>query len=205
MHAVGLEIPAEAHIYKPMLDSVGGDVREMKMVVRSEADLLSLVPAIRSAVESIDADLPISDIRLMEDVVADSMSRTSFTMALLLLAAFVALFLGSVGIYGVISYIVSQRTSEIAVRMALGADSHKVRRMVLLQGMSLAAMGVVIGLVAAAVLGRLLTSLLYGVTSFDILTLVGGSAIFLAVAAVATVLPAFRAERTAPAVALQST
>ena len=205
VHAAGLEVPGEQYIYRPMLDSVGGGVRRMWMVVRSDADPLSLVPAIRSMIESIDADLPIGDLRSMEEVVGDSLSRTSFTMSLLVLAAIIALFLGSVGIYGVMSYIVSQRTSEIGVRMALGADSKKVRRMILIHGMKLAAVGVVIGLLAAAAMGRLLTSLLYGVSPFDTLTFLGGSLIFLAVAALAAVIPALRASRIPPAVALQST
>jgi len=205
MHAIGLESPVEPTMYLPMLDSVGGQVRGMTMVVRSEAELLGLVPALRSAVESVDPNMPISDIRTMEDIVADSMSRTSFTMALLLLAAMIALFLGLVGIYGVISYIVSQRTSEIGVRLALGADARKVRRMILIHGMKLAGAGVVIGLLAAVALGRLLTSLLFGVSPFDPVTLVGGSLIFLAVAALAAFIPALRASRIPPAVALQST
>ncbi len=175
------------------------------MVVRSESELVSLVPAIRDAVESVDPETPVRDIRTLEDVVADSMGRTTFMMSLLMLAAIMALFLGSVGIYGVISYIVSQRASEIGVRLALGADSGGVGRMILVQGMRLAAAGVVIGLFAAVAMGRLLTSLLYGVTSYDPLTLVGGAALFLAVAAVATLLPAFKAARTPPAVSLQST
>jgi putative ABC transport system permease protein len=164
-----------------------------------------LVPAIRGVIEAIDPDLAVSDIRTMEDVVSDSMSRTSFTMTLLLLAAFIAVFLGSVGIYGVISYIVSQRTSEIGVRLAIGADSKEVRKMILLHGMKLAGVGVVIGLLAAAAMGRLLTSLLVGVGAFDLLTFAGGSAIFLTVAALAAVIPAVRASRIPPAVALQST
>ena len=204
VHALGMDSPAEPYVYKPMLDSVGGQVREMTMVVRGDAEPLSLVPGIRSVIEAIDPDLAISDIRSMEVVVADSMSRTSFTMSLLLLAAFIALFLGSVGIYGVISYIVSQRTSEIGLRLALGAESKKVRRMILVHGMKLAGAGVVIGLVAAAVMGRLLTSLLFGVSSFDPLTFVGGSSIFLAVAALAAAIPALRASRIPPAAALQS-
>ena len=205
VHALGMDIPVEPYVYKPMLDSVGGGVGAMTMVVRSDAEPLSLVPAIRGVIEAIDPDLAISNIRSMEDVVADSMSRTSFTMSLLLLATIIALFLGSVGIYGVISYIVSQRTPEIGVRLALGADSKKVRRMILMQGMKLAGVGVVIGLLAAAAMGHLLNSLLYGVSSFDPLTFVGGSLIFLVVAALAAVIPAMRASRIPPAVALQST
>ena len=206
VHALGVESPVEEYIYKPMLDSwVGGSFEPMTMVVRSDADPLSLVPAIRSVIETMDPDLAVSDIRTMEDVVADSMSRTTFTMSLLMLAAIIGLFLGSVGIYGVISYIVSQRRSEIAVRLALGADSKKMRRMILIQGMKLAGAGVVIGLLAAAAMDRLLTSLLFGVSSFDPVTFVGGSLIFLAVAALAAVIPALRASRIPPAVALQST
>ena len=205
VRAAGLQVPGEQYVYKPMLDSVRGGVRPMTMVVRSDGDPLSLVPAIRRVIEAIDSDLPISNIGTMEDVVAGSMSRTSFTMSLLLLAAIIALFLGSVGIYGVISYIVSQRTSEIGVRLALGADSKRVRRMILIHAMKLAGAGVVIGLLAAAAMGRLLSSLLFGVSSFDPVTFVSGSLIFLAVAAVAAVIPALRASRIPPAVALQST
>ena len=202
VHDTGLEIAAEQFVYLPMLDSVGGGVRAMTMVVRSDADPLTLVPAVRSAIEAIDSDLPLSDVRSMEDLVGDSLSRTSFTMSLLVLAALIALFLGSVGIYGVISYVASQRTSEIGVRMALGADVGGVRTMILMQGMRLAGIGIVIGLLAAAAMGRLLTSLLYGVSPYDALTLVGGSVIFLAVAILAGVIPAQRAAGTPPAVAL---
>ena len=205
VHALGMDSPIEPHIYKPMLDSVGGGVGPMRMVVRSDAEPLSLVPAIQSVIETLDRDLAMTNIRSMEDMVADSMSRTTFTMTLLVLAAIIALFLGSVGVYGVISYIVSQRTSEIGVSVALGADSKNVRTMILMQGLRLAGAGVAIGLLAAAALGRLLTSLLYGVSSFDPLTFVGGSLIFLAVAALAALIPAVRAARIPPAVALQST
>jgi len=204
VHDMGLEIEPEQFIYKPMLDSVGGGVRAMTVVVRSDGDPLSLIPAIRSAIEAMDSDLPISDFRSMDDVVGDSLSRTSFTMSILVLAAMIALFLGSVGIYAVMSYVASQRTTEIGVRLALGADARGVRRMILMQGMRLAVAGVVIGLLAAAAMGRLLTSLLYGVGPLDPLTLVGGSVIFLAVAALAGAIPARRAARTPPAVALQS-
>ena len=204
VRARGLDLPAELYLYNPMLDSVGGSVSAMAIVVRSDADPLSLVPAVRSAIEAIDPDVPISDVRSMEDVVADSMSRTTFIMSLLLLAAVIALFLGSVGIYGVSSYMVSQRTPEIGVRLALGAEPKKVRRMILMQGMKLAGAGIVIGLLVAAAMGRLLDSLLYGVGSLDALTFVGGSLIFLAVAALSVVIPALRASRIPPAVALQS-
>ncbi|MED5564005.1 MAG: FtsX-like permease family protein, partial [Gemmatimonadota bacterium] len=204
VNAVGLDTEAEPYIYKPLLDSVGGGVAAMAMAVRTNADPLSLVPAIRSLIASMDAELPISEIRLMEGIVSDSLSRTSFTMTLLLLAAAIALFLGSVGIYGVISYIVAQRTDEIGVRLALGAGAPEVRWMILMQGMRLAVVGVVVGLLAAVAMGRLMTSLLYGISPFDVTTFVIGAVIFLVVAVLAGIIPAVRASRIPPAVALQS-
>ena len=204
VQAQGLELPTDPTIYKPMLDSVGGGVGSLSVVVRTDGDPLALAAPLRSLIERMDPDLPISEMRTMEDLVADSMSRTSFTMTLLLIAAAIALLLGSVGIYGVIAYVSSQRTAEIGVRMALGADSGGVRRMILLQGLRIASIGVGLGLVGAAAMGRLLASLLYGVSPLDPLTLVLGSSLFLAVAAVAALIPAERASRTPPAVALQS-
>ncbi len=204
VNAIGLDTEAEPYIYKPLLDSVGGGAAAMAMAVRANTDPLSLVPAIRNLIASMDAELPISEIRPMEEIVSDSLSRTSFTMTLLLLAAAIALFLGSVGIYGVISYIVAQRTDEIGVRLALGADAPEVRWMILMQGMRLAGVGVVVGLLAAVAMGRLMTSLLFGVSPFDVTTFVIGAAIFLVVAALAAIIPALRASRTPPAVALQS-
>jgi len=204
VHDGGLEIPAEQFIYKPMLDSVGGGVRAMVMTVRTDSDPVALVPAIRDVVGQLDPDLPITQLQSMDDILGDSLSRTSFTMTMLVIAALVALFLGSVGIYGVLSYVASQRTAEMGVRLALGADSGVVRKIVLSQGMILAALGVGVGLAAAVALGGVMSSLLYGVSPADPVTLVGVSVVFLAVAAVASLLPAERAARTPPAVALRA-
>ena len=115
-----------------------------------------------------------------------------------------ALFLGSVGIYGVISYVVSQRTSELGVRMALGADSPNIRSLVLKKGMIPAAIGIGLGLVGAALMSRTLTTLLYGISPFDSFTFIAGPIIFLAVAALACIVPAQRAARIDPADALRS-
>ena len=115
----------------------------------------------------------------------------------------IALLLGSVGVYGVIAYVSSQRTAEIGVRMALGSDAGRVRRMILMQGLRIAVAGVIIGLAGAVAMGRLFTSLLYGVRPLDPMTLALGSALFLVVAALAALIPAQRAARTPPAVALQ--
>ncbi|MCA1789523.1 MAG: ABC transporter permease, partial [Thioalkalivibrio sp.] len=174
VHDAGLETPAEQFAYKPMLDSIGGGVRAMMMVVRTDGDPSSLVPGIRAAVEGIDSDLPITDLRPMETLVSDSLSRTSFTMSLLLLAALISLFLGAVGIYGVLSYVATQRTGEMGVRLALGADASVVRKIILSQGMGLAAMGIAVGLVGAALIGRVMSSLLFGVSPVDPVSLAGG-------------------------------
>jgi putative ABC transport system permease protein len=204
VHDAGLELPVDATIYKPMLDSVGGGVRAMVMTVKTDGDPEALVSGIRSAVEGLDPDLPITGIEPMSSIVGDSLSRTSFTMTILALAALVALFLGSVGIYGVLSYVASQRTAEMGVRLALGANAAKVRKMILGQGMALAGVGVALGLLGAVALGGVMGSLLYGVDALDPLTLVGVSAVFLLVAAASSLIPAERAARTPPAVALRA-
>ncbi len=149
VHDTGLETPAEPTIYVSWIRQQ----RQMMIAVRTAGDPNLFVPAIRVAVAEVDPDVPIARLQSMDDILGDSLNRTSFTMWLLLLAAGIALFLGTVGIYSVISYIVSQRTSEIGVRMALGAASERVGGMILMQGMRLAGAGVVIGLLAAAAMG----------------------------------------------------
>jgi predicted lysophospholipase L1 biosynthesis ABC-type transport system permease subunit len=204
VHDTGLAVDPEQFAYKPMLDSVGGGVRPMMMVLRTDGDPEALVSEIRSAVEDLDPDLPITLLQPMEAILSDSLSRTSFTMSILLLAALVALFLGSVGIYGVLSYVASQRTAEMGVRLALGADGASVRKIILSQGMLLAVVGVAVGLAGAVALGGVMSSLLYGVRPADPLTLATASGVFLAVAAGASLIPASRAARTPPAVALRA-
>ncbi len=204
VHQHGLEQAMEATIYMPMMDSVGGGVRAMSVAVRTSGSTQSLVPAVRRLVAELDPQLPITGVRTMDDIVSQSMNRTSFATLLLALAAFVGLFLGSVGIYGVISYMVTQRTVELGIRQALGASAGAIRGMVVRQGVTVAALGVAIGLAGAVAMGRVMTSLLYGVKAFDPVTLVGGAVVFLAVAVVASLLPAQRAARVAPSEALRS-
>jgi putative ABC transport system permease protein len=139
----------------------------------------------------------------MQRVVGDSVSRTSFTASVLTIAAVVALFLGSVGIYGVLSYVVSQRRAEIGIRTALGATPNDVRRMVLSQGLWLAGFGVLIGLAVAVALGRLIAAQLFGVSSVDPATIAVAAALFVGVAMLASLLPAARAARAAPLDALR--
>ena len=163
-----------------------------------------LLPQIREAVWSVNPNLPVARVATLEELVADSMGRTSFTLVMLAIAAGVALFLGSVGIYGVISYIVAQRTREIGVRMAMGAERSDVSGMVLRQALGLSAAGVLIGLVAAAGLTRLMASLLYGVSPMDPITLGSVSVALASVAVLASWLPARRAASVDPVVALRS-
>jgi predicted permease len=206
VHHSGLDVPVDQFAYLPLLDAEGNRnaARAMTVTVRATVDPLSLVRVIRSAIAEVDPDLPMANVQSMREVLGDSMSRTTFTASMLTLAAVVALFLGSVGIYAVLSYVVSQRTAEIGIRSALGATPGNLRRMILSQGMWLAGIGVLLGLAAAVALARLLAAQLYGVEPFDPVTIAAAAAIFVAVALVACLLPAARAASTAPLDALRS-
>jgi predicted permease len=178
--------------------------RFMAYAVRSRGPQpTSLLPAIREAVWAVNPNLPVANVRTLEEIFDRSMVRTSFTMVLLGIAAAVALLLGSVGIYGVISYVVSQRTREIGVRMALGADRTDVSRLVLRQGLGLVAAGVGVGLASAFGLTRLMTSLLYGVRAADPLTYALVAVALATVAMLASYLPARRASGVDPVTALR--
>ena len=179
--------------------------RSMAYVLRARAgDPSGLLPGIREVVWGVNPNLPLARVATLEELASRSMARTSFTLVMLAIAAGVALFLGIVGIYGVISYIVSQRTREIGVRMALGAERRVVRRMVLRQALLLAGTGVVIGLAVAAGATRLMTSLLFGVSPMDPATFGVVAAILCAVALVASWIPARRAAGVDPVEALRA-
>ncbi len=178
--------------------------REMTFAVRTNRpSVASLLPEVRAAVRAVNQNLPLENVHTLDEILAQSMARTSFMLVTLAIAAGVALALGVVGIYGVISYMVSQRTREIGVRMALGADRRDVRRMVLRQGVILAGIGVAVGLVAAVGLTRLISSWLFGVEATDPVTFGLVAALLVAVALVASYLPALRASRTDPLEALR--
>jgi ABC-type antimicrobial peptide transport system permease subunit len=151
----------------------------------------------------VDSKLPLADIYTLNDYYTRSMARTSFTLVMLALAGGMALFLGIVGLYGMIAYSVSQRRQEIGIRMALGAGKGEVLKMVISQGIKLALIGVVIGLAGALGLTRFLSSLLYGVKPNDLLTLVAVSALLVAVALLASYIPARRATKIDPLEALK--
>jgi len=200
----GLRSAPRAVAYWPVVveDFLGFDVwvrREMAFVVRTEGrNPLDVVPDVRRAVWSVNRNLPLADIGLLEDLIARDLAPTSFMLAMLGIAAGVAVLLGTVGIYGVISYVFSQRTHEIGVRVALGATHADVRRMVLRQGAVVGSAGVAIGLVSAVGLTRFLSAFLYGVGSIDVATYAFGAVTVAGVALLASYLPARRAMRVDP-------
>jgi predicted permease len=179
--------------------------RDFTLVVRARAgmDPLTLVKPVREAVWSIDPKLPLADVRTMEDVVERSLARVSFTMLLLAIGAIVALALGAVGIYGVISYVVSQRTQEIGVRMALGAQPGEVSGMVLKEGLVLALLGIGLGIAAALAVTRFMRALLFEVSATDPATFAAVPLLLAAVALLASWLPARRAAAVEPLEAIR--
>jgi predicted permease len=173
-------------------------------MIRTDQEPSALLPAVRETVWRMDPNLPIADVRTMDSVVGDSMARTTFTMVLLGIASVVALLLGTVGIYAVITYVVTQRTREMGIRMALGAEAREVAGMVLKQAALLAGGGIAIGLVGAVALTRLMRALLFGVSATDPVTFVIVPLALAAVGLLASWLPARRASRTDPAEALRT-
>ena len=175
----------------------------MTFVARTSADPAGLAQLIRQEVDAIDPDVPISGLATLESYVLDAMAQTRFMLALIGVFAGLALVLASLGLYGVIAYSVRQRTREIGVRVAFGARGGDVIRLVVSQGMVVAATGIVIGLVASAAVTRVVESFLVGVSALDPVTFVGIPALLVGVALVATFIPARRAAAVDPVVALR--
>ena len=197
----GLDADARTQLYLSYRQSrnVGG----LSIAVRTAGPPLRAIPAIRQAVHSVDRDLPLAQVRAMEDMIEASVGQRRLSMVLLAVFSAIALALASIGIYGVMSYFVTQRVQEIGVRMALGAQRGRVLGLVLGQGMTLALIGVVIGLAGALALTRLIATQLYAVEPTDPVTLVSVSVLLASIAALATLLPALRATRVDPVVALR--
>jgi putative ABC transport system permease protein len=175
----------------------------MSVAVRGSADPSSLTTAIRREVAALDADVPIADVRLMGDYVDEAMAPTRFTLTLVGVFAALALLLSSVGLYGVISYSLRQRFQEFGVRIAFGAGSQNIVRMVVSHGLFLALSGVALGLVAALALTRTASSLLFGVSPMDPVTFAGIPVLLVGVTTIASYIPARRATRIDPVNALR--
>jgi putative ABC transport system permease protein len=175
----------------------------MEMLVRSRVEPSAMTAAIRSEIAAIDKDQPIFAIATMQELIRASVAGRRFTLILLGLFSGLALVLAAIGIYGVISYTVAQRTRDIGIRIALGASQAQVLRDVLGLGLRLTGLGLLVGLLGAFLATRVLSSLLFGVASTDMLTFIAVSGVLTAVALAACFIPARRAMRVDPMIALR--
>ena len=188
----------------PIVALVGPNVGTMSYIVRSKSSPLALLPVVRRAIDGVDRSLAIADARTLQDALDRASAQMAFTMVLLAIAAAVALMLGVVGIYGAMSYIVSQRTGEVGVRLALGAEPTTITRMITRQGGLVALAGIVTGLAAAFAGSRLIASLLYGISPRDPVVFGAATVTLLGVALAACWLPARRAANLNPLDALRA-
>ena len=179
-------------------------IRSMTLVIKTDGDPSSLTTSVRGVIRQIDPNLPVADVRTMDQVVGAALATPRFTSVLLSIFAALALTLSAIGIYGVLSYLVSRRTREIGIRVAIGAQRADVIRMVLGSGLSLALIGIGIGIALAFGITGLLRGLLHGVTPADPATFAGVAVLLTAVAIVASTVPAWRASRVDPVLALKS-
>src|SRR2546430_1279265 len=179
------------------------DLAANALVVRTSVEPISLATSVRNAIWAVDKDQPVADIDTMDHIVSEAIARQRFSMLLLGIFAALALLLAAVGIYGVMSYSVAQRTHEIGIRMALGAQRSDVLKMTIKQGLKLVTFGLVIGLGSAFILTRVMASLLFGVSATDPLTFVTISLMLMGVALLASYIPALRATKVEPIIALR--
>jgi len=207
----GVDQVAPATVYWPSLMGYAtaskkpGAWRTVYFAIRSNrAGTQAFINEMQQAVWSVNANLPVAEVSTMQDIYGDSMARTSFTLVMLAIAGSMALALGIIGIYGVISYTVSQRTREIGIRLALGAQRSEVKWMFVQSALQLTTAGVVIGLGTAAALMRLMKSLLFGISPLDPFTYITVALILIVSAAVASYLPARRAATIDPVEALRA-
>ena len=206
VHQEALDIEPRAHLYLAHAQSpvTWFPVRGMTVLLRTGVEPLGLASAVRAEVRQLDASLPVSQVTTMANTVADSTATERFSMLLQLVFAAVALLLAVIGIYGVLSYSVAQRTQEIGIRMALGAEYGNIMRLVVGQGLGLVLVAVVLGVGGALATAQVMSSLLFGVSPRDPLTYGAVTAILTVVAAVACYVPARRASTVSPQTALRS-
>jgi putative ABC transport system permease protein len=196
----GLDRPTGTELYFPATQV---PPRLAYLFVKTKVDVTSIVSAVRNEMRGLDRSLPISNLRTMEEVLDSARARPRFLTLLLTLFSSIALLLAALGIYGVISYSVAQRTNEIGIRMALGAQQGDVVKLVGITGLRLAAAGTAIGALGAFALTRTMSGLLFGVSSFDIGTFSAMASALIAVTLVACWIPARRASKVDPLIALR--
>ena len=194
---------SELYLYEPQAAAAGFAQRTMYVVARTERDPMAVYPSVRAALRELDTRLPVAQVQTMEENIAGSMTRPRFLTLLLAIFAGLALLLAAIGTYGVMAYTVAELRHEIGIRMALGARARTVLGMVLRSGLSLAALGLVAGVVGAFAVTRLMRSMLFGVTATDPTTFVLAPLVLTAVAVVACLIPARRATRVDPATVLR--
>jgi ABC-type antimicrobial peptide transport system permease subunit len=182
---------------------IGPDISVMSYVVRTSASPLGTLPSVRASINALNTNLALAQVRTLEDILARASAQMAFTMVLLVIAAAVALLLGVIGIYGVMSYIVSQRTAEIGLRLALGAEPGSVTAQIVRQGGLVALAGIMCGLASAVAGSRFLGSLIYGISPRDPAVFAATSVTLLVAALLACWVPARRAARLNPIEALR--
>jgi putative ABC transport system permease protein len=200
VHAEGLASDIRDQVYSPLSQS---PQHELSLVVRGAVPVLTLAPAVRRTVAAMDPLLPLGNLQTMDEAIASSLAVPRFTSQLLSALGVLGLVLAVIGIYGVIAFFVAQRTHEIGIRMALGANTSRVLDLVLRQGVILAIVGIAIGAGASLLLTGMLDNLLYGITARDPVTFVAVAVLLALVSLTASFLPARRASRVDPLVALR--
>ena len=190
----GLEAPDEGTVYTPFVDSPNG-----YLVLRTSGDPARLTSMLRQSMQELDPGLPLSDVATGDELVADALVTPRYLSVLIGMFGLTALALSVVGIYGVMAYFVQQHTRDIGIRLALGGEPSAMRRMVVVQGLQLVAAGVTLGAAAALLTGRLMTTMLFGVTPTDLRTMVSVPVALVIVASIACLVPARRAARLDPA------
>jgi ABC-type antimicrobial peptide transport system permease subunit len=188
----------------PILSGIPGNSGDSVLVVRSGQDVLVLGTPIQKLIGSLDANLPIKNVLTMDQIIGQSTANSNFSATLVLSFAAISLLLAAVGLYGVLAYLVTQRTAEIGIRMALGAKRDGVLRLMLIDGLRPALLGLAIGVAASLSVTRLIGSLLYGTSPLDATVFLSVIVTLLFSATVACLLPAWRASRIDPIFALRT-
>jgi len=197
----GLDEGARSEIFRPFWQA---PMPYLTFVVKGAAETATLVPAVRRAVMEVDPEQSITEVMTMEEVLRDSLGPRRFSMQLIALFALAALLLAAIGLYGVLSYSVTQRANEIGIRMALGASTGSVLNHVMKEGFLLVLFGLAAGIVLALVVARVISSMIFGVSPADPVALGTSVIVMAAIALAASAVPAVRATRTDPATVLRA-